>query len=103
MGHDKDGVPSKIAQSKDYFDFIDLDACVQNITHELDLDEQNDEDCFLCKYAEKYQSMNPSDSETCRTCTCNPNYRFRREPHPMSLIPTNSPEFIKFIEELNNK
>lgn len=103
VSHDKDGVPSKIAQSKDYFDFIDLDACVQNITHELDLDEQNDEDCFLCKYAEKYQSMNPSDSETCRTCTCNPNYRFRREPHPMSLIPTNSPEFIKFIEELNNK
>lgn len=103
VGHDKDGVPSKIIQSKDYFDFIDLDACVRNITHEIDLDEQNSEDCFLCKYAKEYQSMEPSDSETCRTCTLNPNYRFKREPHPMSLVPRNSPKYIKFMEDLNKK
>ena len=101
VGHDKDGVPSKITQSKDYFDFIDLDACVQNITHEIDMDEQNSEDCFLCKYAKEYQSMEPSDSETCRTCTLNPNYKFKREPHPMSLVPRNSPEYIKFMESLD--
>lgn len=83
VGHDKDGVPSKIIQSKDYFDFIDLDACVQNITYDIKLDEQNNEDCFLCKYAKEYQSMEPSDSETCKTCTLNPNYKFKREPHPM--------------------
>ena len=103
VGHDKDGVPSKITQSKDYFDFIDLVACVQNITHEIDMDEQNSEDCFLCKYAKEYQSMEPSDSETCRTCILNPNYKFKREPHPMSLVPRNSPEYIKFMEDLNKK
>lgn len=101
IGHDKDGVPSKIIQSKDYFDFIDLDACVQNITYEIKLDEQNDKDCFLCKYAKEYRSMEPSDSETCKTCTLNPNYKFKREPHPMSLVPRNSPEYIKFMESLN--
>lgn len=101
IGHDKDGVPSKIIQSKDYFDFIDLDACVRNITHDIYLDKQNNEDCFLCKYAKKYRSMEPSDSETCKTCTLNPNYKFKREPHPMSLVPRNSPEYIKFMESLN--
>ena len=101
IGHDKDGVPSKITHPKDYFDFIDLDACVQNITREIDLDEQNNEDCFLCKYAKEYQSMEPSDSETCRTCTLNPKYRFKRESHPMSLVPRNSPEYIKFMESLD--
>ena len=103
VGHDKDGVPYEITQSKDYFDFIDLDACVQNITHEIYLNEQNSDDCFLCKYAKEYKSMEPSDTETCKTCTLNPNYRFKREPHPMSLVPRNSPEYIKFMEELNKK
>lgn len=101
VGHDKDGVPSKITQSKDYFDFIDLDACVRNITHEIYLDEQNNKDCFLCKYAKKYLSMEPSDSDICKTCNINPNYTFKRESHPMSLVPRNSPEYIKFIESLD--
>ena len=103
VSHDKNGDPSTITQSKDYFDFVDLCACVKNIVHDIDLDEQNNEDCFLCKYAKEYQSMEPSDSETCRTCTLNPNYSFKRESHPMSLVPRNSPEYIKFMEELNKK
>jgi len=103
VGHDKNGVPSAITQSKDYFDFIDLDACIQNITREIILDEQNSEDCFLCKYAKEYQSFEPSDTDICITCTCNPNYRFKRETHPMALIPRNSPEYIKFMEDLNKK
>ena len=81
-----------------------MTACIQNIVYEINLDNQNNEDCFLCKYAKEYQSMEPSDSETCKTCTLNPNYKFKREPHPMSLVPRNSPEYIKFImEELNKK
>lgn len=34
-----------------YFDFIDLDACIQNIAYELCVLKQSDEDCFLCSYA----------------------------------------------------
>lgn len=101
VGHDKNGVPTTITQFKDYFDFIDLDACVRNIVCDIILDEENNEDCFLCKYAKEYQSTEPSDSEICKTCTLNPKYKFNREPHPMSIIPRNSPEYIKFMESLN--
>ena len=45
--------------------------------------------------------MEPSDSDICKTCNINPNYTSKRESHPMSLVPRNSPEYIKFIESLD--
>lgn len=69
-----------------YKDFIDLDACVQNIVRSIDRITQFDEDCFLCKYAKEYGSMEPGDPR-CDTCICNPNVKYKRETHPMALKP----------------
>ena len=69
-----------------YTDFIDLDACVQNIIFSVDRIIQFDEDCFLCKYAKDYGSMEPGDPR-CDTCICNPNVKYKRETHPMALKP----------------
>lgn len=73
-------------QDSRYTDFIDLDALIQNICVEIDRLQQMDEDCFLCKYAKEYGSMEPGD-ERCSTCICNPNIKYRREKHPMSIKP----------------
>lgn len=69
-----------------YTDFIDLDACIQNIVCNINGIIQSDEDCFLCKYAKEYGSMEPGDPR-CDTCICNPNVRYKRETHPMALKP----------------
>lgn len=69
-----------------YTDFIDLDACVQNIVFSVDRIIQFDDDCFLCKYAKDYGSMEPGDPR-CDTCICNPNVKYKRESHPMALKP----------------
>lgn len=69
-----------------YTDFVDLDACIQNIVFSVDRIIQFDEDCFLCKYAKEYGSMEPGDLR-CDTCICNPNVKYKRESHPMSLKP----------------
>lgn len=54
-------------QDERYTDFIDLDACIRNIGRQIDLIQQMNEDCFLCKYAEEYGSMKPSDCEACKS------------------------------------
>ena len=69
-----------------YTDFIDLDACIQNIVCSVDRIIQFDEDCFLCKYTKEYGSMEPGDPR-CDTCVCNPNVTYKRETHPMALKP----------------
>ena len=69
-----------------YTDFIDLDACIQNIVRSVDRIIQFDEDCFLCKYTKEYGSMEPADPR-CDTCICNPNVTYKRESHPMALKP----------------
>ena len=69
-----------------YTDFVDLDACVQNIVFSVDRIIQFDDDCFLCKYAKEYGSMEPGDPR-CDTCICNPNVKYKRETHPMALKP----------------
>ena len=42
-----------------YTDFIDLDAAIQNITHQIFAIKQYDDDCFLCEFAKSYGSMDP--------------------------------------------
>lgn len=69
-----------------YTDFIDLDACIQNIVYSVNRIIQFDDDCFLCKYTKEYGSMEPGDPR-CETCTCNPNIKYKRETHPMALKP----------------
>lgn len=78
----------RYSEPKAYYNFIDLDACVRNISIQIWNSKEADEDCFLCKYAKKYGSMEPGD-ERCNTCSCNPSIRFKREPHPMSIKPKN--------------
>ena len=73
-------------ENERYTDFIDLDACVQNIALAVNRIIQFDEDCFLCKYAKEYGSMEPGDPR-CDTCICNPNVKYKRETHPMALKP----------------
>ena len=72
--------------TKRYTDFIDLDALIGNITVEIDQLQQINEDCFLCKYAKEYGSMEPGD-ERCINCICNPKIKYYRETHPMALKP----------------
>lgn len=69
-----------------YTDFVDLDACIQNIVFSVNRIIQFDENCFLCKYAKEYGSMKPGDSR-CDTCICNPKVKYKRETHPMALKP----------------
>lgn len=69
-----------------YSDFIDLGACVRNIMHEVYISIDDDSDCFLCRYAKEYGSMEPGD-ERCKLCLCNPKIRNMRDPHPLSLKP----------------
>ena len=71
-----------------YTDFIDLDALIGNIAYDIDKMGQINDDCFLCKYAKSYGSMEPGD-ERCEKCICNPNIRYERETHPMALKPKN--------------
>ena len=70
-----------------YTDFIDLDALISNISLDIDWLQQMNKDCFLCKYAKEYGSMEPSDSDKCKKCMCNPDIRYERETHPMALKP----------------
>lgn len=72
-----------------YTDFISLDALIQNISLDIDWLQQMNEDCFLCKYAKEFGSMEPSDSDKCKKCMCNPKIRYERETHPMALKPKN--------------
>lgn len=76
-------------QDKRYFDFIDLDACIRNIIMQIDIINQRNQDCFLCKYAKSYGDMEPSDSEVCNTCNVNPKYKFNHESHPLAIKPKN--------------
>lgn len=69
-----------------YTDFVDLDACIQNIVFSVNRIIQFDGNCFLCKYAKEYGSMKPGDPR-CDTCICNPNVKYKRETHPMALKP----------------
>ena len=69
-----------------YTDFVDLDACIRNIVISVNRIIQFNEDCFLCKYAKEYGSMEPGDPR-CDTCICNPNVKYKRETHPMALKP----------------
>lgn len=73
-------------EDKRYTDFVDLDACIQNIVCSVDRIIQFDEDCFLCKYAKEYGSIEPGN-QRCDTCICNPNVKYKRETHPMALKP----------------
>lgn len=72
-----------------YTDFVDLGALIRNIVRAIDTSQQMDEDCFLCKFAKEYGSMEPSESEQCKHCLCHPDVRFNRETHPMALKPHN--------------
>ena len=69
-----------------YDDFIDLYALIRNIIIDIRITRENSDDCFLCKYAKEYGSMEPGN-EVCNTCLCNPKCKYKREPHPMSLKP----------------
>lgn len=73
-------------EDEKYTDFVDLDACIQNIAYSINRIVQFNEDCFLCKYAKDYGSMEPGDT-ICNTCVCNPNFKYKRETHPMALKP----------------
>ena len=73
-------------QDSRYSDFIDLDALIGNICWDIDKLQQVNDDCFLCKYAKEYGSMEPGD-ERCSTCICNPDIKYKRESHPMSIKP----------------
>lgn len=73
-------------EDEKYTDFVDLDACIQNITYSINRIVQFGEDCFLCKYAKDYGSMEPGDPR-CDTCICNPNVKYKRETHPIALKP----------------
>lgn len=73
---------------KRYTDFIDLDAAITNISNQILLLMESDDDCFLCRYAKEYGSMEPGQM-ICQSCICNPKMENRYEPHPMSLKPMN--------------
>ena len=51
-------------------DFIDLDACVSNITREIWSSVYDNHECFLCDHSTK-NNENP----ICITCTLNPKYK----------------------------
>ncbi len=69
-----------------YSDFIDLNAAIRNIYNEAINQIIYDDDCFLCKYAKEYGSLEPGD-ERCNTCICNPKMKYNREHHPLSIKP----------------
>lgn len=100
VAHGDDGVPCAVSISPDYYDFIDLDACIGNIACAIRNDCEIDCDCFLCKYAKEYQSCEPSDCEECRGCICNPDYKCNHEPHPASLLTRNSKEYEEFMTKM---
>lgn len=72
--------------SKRYNDFIDLAALIRNIITDIQITRESGDDCFLCKHAKEYGSMEPGN-EICNTCLCNRKFSYKREPHPMSLKP----------------
>lgn len=84
-------------------DFIDLDACVRNIYNSIIEEIINDKtNCFLCKHAEEYGSMTPSNNKICKTCTnnvTNKSIKNNYETHPYALLPRNSEEYKKLVEE----
>ena len=98
VGHDDNGIPCTMYTVKEYSDFVDLDAVFQNVSREIIIEEEQDEDCFLCKFAGKYGNMEPTDCKECNTCCINPNYKFNRIPHPKSLLPRNSEEYKNYKE-----
>lgn len=67
--------------------FIDLDACIRNIAMDVKRTVENSRDCFLCKYSVKYGSTEPSASDRCKKCKCNPKYRCNFEWHENALKP----------------
>ena len=71
-----------------YSDFIDLDAAIRNIVNQIGMINDYSDDCFLCKNATEYGSMEPGQT-ICETCTCNPKMSNKRETHPMALKPHN--------------
>lgn len=73
-------------QDERYSDFICLSALIGNICNNVIALTEYDDDCFLCKYAKRYGSMEPGD-DRCSTCICNPKIKYKREHHPMSIKP----------------
>lgn len=76
------------ALSTRYNDFIDLSALIGNIIMDIKITREHSDDCFLCKHAKKYGSMEPGN-KVCNTCICNPKLTYKRDPHPMSWKPKN--------------
>lgn len=76
-------------------DFIDLDACIQNIVYDVVRKETVQTDCFLCN--NKY-----NNADLCRTCTLNPeydnNYHIDNEPCDDSI-----PRWCGIFECKNSK
>ena len=98
VGHDDNGNVVSIETTKDYNDFIDLDAAVQNIEYELIHRSINSTDCMFCKYAKEYYSTEPSGCDECQTCIHNPKYKSNYVSHPKSLLPMNSVEYQNYSE-----
>lgn len=98
VGHDDNGDVVSIETTKDYNDFIDLDAAVQNIVYELKQRSVNSTDCMFCKYAKEYFSDEPSGCVECQTCIHNPKYKSNYVSHPKSLLPMDSDEYKNYSE-----
>ena len=98
VGHDDNGDVVSIETTKNYNDFIDLDAAVQNIVYELIQRNVNSTDCMLCKYAKEYCSCEPSGCDECKTCIHNPKYKSNYVSHPKSLLPMDSDEYKNYSD-----
>lgn len=79
-------------------DFIDLDVLIRNMHNEFWTLRSSDDDCFLCKFAKEYVSMEPSDCEQCKNCLHRPGIRDNRVTHPWALLPKNSDEYQELVK-----
>lgn len=98
VGHDDNGDVVSIETTKNYNDFIDLDAAVQNIVSELIWNNVSNRDCMFCKYEKEYCSCEPSGCDECKTCIHNHNYKSNYVSHPKSLLPMNSVEYQNYSD-----
>lgn len=64
-----------IPELKKEYDFIDLDACVRNITNDIWNRVLQEDDCMLCKHAIHRTSNTPSACDECNTCYLNPTHK----------------------------
>lgn len=69
-----------------YTDFVDLDACIRNISNQIERDS-GERGCFLCTYAKEYFSSEPSNCDKCHNCFRNAISFDYYEPHPLSVKP----------------